>query len=143
MQASHVTFTLSHPCSFHSHSASCAVLKIHLVLYGTRRVEPDGKGHVPVLLRPDRESLPVYCGVAGVRWLGVAVAAPRRVLRPAYWVSHPFYAHSCGVHCWARNEDVVHSRSKSSSLSRYFMIFRLIFEESTQVTKSSMFLPRC
>jgi hypothetical protein len=34
------------------------------------------------------------------------------------------------------------SSSKSSSLSRYFMILRLIFEESTQVTKSSMFLTR-
>jgi Pyruvate/2-oxoacid:ferredoxin oxidoreductase delta subunit len=32
------------------------------------------------------------------------------------------------------------SSSKSSSLSRYFMMFRLILEESTQVTKSSMFL---
>lgn len=32
-------------------------------------------------------------------------------------------------------------RSKSSSLSRYFMMFRLILLESTQVTKSSIFLP--
>jgi len=32
------------------------------------------------------------------------------------------------------------SRSKSSSLSRYFMMFLLIFDESTQVTKSSMLL---
>lgn len=33
-----------------------------------------------------------------------------------------------------------YSRSKSSSLSRYFMMFLLIFDESTHVTKSSMFL---
>ena len=33
-----------------------------------------------------------------------------------------------------------HSRSKSSSLSRYFMMFRLILDESTHVTKSSRFL---
>ena len=32
------------------------------------------------------------------------------------------------------------SNSKSSSLSRYFMMLRLILDESTQVTKSSMFL---
>jgi len=32
------------------------------------------------------------------------------------------------------------SSSKSSNLSRYFMMLRLILEESTQVTKSSMFL---
>jgi hypothetical protein len=32
------------------------------------------------------------------------------------------------------------SSSKSSSLSRYFIILRLIFEESTHVTKSSIFL---
>lgn len=32
------------------------------------------------------------------------------------------------------------SRSKSSSLSRYFMMLRLILDESTHVTKSSMFL---
>lgn len=35
---------------------------------------------------------------------------------------------------------ILHSRSKSSSLSRYFMMFRLILDESTHVTKSSMFL---
>jgi len=32
------------------------------------------------------------------------------------------------------------SSSKSSNLSRYFIMLRLILEESTQVTKSSMFL---
>jgi hypothetical protein len=35
---------------------------------------------------------------------------------------------------------IPYSRSKSSNLSRYFMILRLILEESTHVTKSSMFL---
>ena len=39
------------------------------------------------------------------------------------------------------NTQVVrYKRSKSSSLSRYFRMFRLIFDESTQVTKSSRFL---
>ena len=38
---------------------------------------------------------------------------------------------------------VHHSKSKSSSLSLYFMMLRLILEESTQVTKSSRFLPKC
>lgn len=33
-----------------------------------------------------------------------------------------------------------YNKSKSSSLSRYLRIFRLIFEESTHVTKSSIFL---
>ena len=33
-----------------------------------------------------------------------------------------------------------YNRSKSSMASRYFMMFFLILEESTQVTKSSMFL---
>ena len=45
-------------------------------------------------------------------------------------------------HLYTREEATqrLYNRSKSSIASRYFMMFFLILEESTQVTKSSMFL---
>jgi hypothetical protein len=68
--------------------------------------------------------------------LRIVVSGYRRyVVTPAYAVN-PRNAvdGSCGCIAYSA------SSSKSSSLSRYFMMLRLILEESTQVTKSSMFL---
>src|SRR5215469_10849899 len=49
------------------------------------------------------------------------------------------YSYQCQHH-HQREEHKYHSKSKSSNLSRYLRILRLIFEESTHVTKSSIFL---